>query len=107
LAQLINQGNALIVKYQQTLPGDIAVLSQYVLTVKVNADSVHELLSSFIGSTHLIEGAYNAQAHEYNIRLSFTPVVASALQAAGLSDVLSKLGLPPLSCIPAIGVTCP
>ena len=108
LAQLIDQGKALIVKYQTTLPSDFAQLAQYTITVRINADSVHTLLGSFIGSTHLLEGAYNAAYHEYNIRMSFTPDIARLIQESPLNQILTSLGLPPLpTCIPAIGVQCP
>jgi phospholipid/cholesterol/gamma-HCH transport system substrate-binding protein len=106
LARLINQGDALITKYQAQLPGDVATLTQFVMTVRVNADSAVQLLHSLNGASRLLIAAYDATNQGIVIRATLTPTVAAALQAAGLNNILTLLGLPPLSCIPALGVTC-
>jgi phospholipid/cholesterol/gamma-HCH transport system substrate-binding protein len=105
LANLINQGNALITKYQQTLPGDVATLTQLVMTVRVNTNAVADLLHNFNGSSHLLIVSYNAQYHEINIRVNITPAVLTALKPT-LDPILAMLGLQPIACIPLLGVLC-
>jgi phospholipid/cholesterol/gamma-HCH transport system substrate-binding protein len=101
LAKLTEDGKALLVKYQAQLPTDIARLTEVVLTVQVNADSVQQLVKAVDEVGRGVVAAYDPDSGGVRIRVTTTGLAAVVLQ-----PILDLLGLGAVDCIPIPGIAC-
>jgi virulence factor Mce-like protein len=100
LVRFIDEGKALVTKYEGQLPGDFAAFTKVIMTVRTNADSVAQVLRSFNDASHLVVDAYDPDLHTLSVRFNMSSEALSSLQ-----PFLDLLGLGPLPCPP--GSTCP
>jgi virulence factor Mce-like protein len=102
LTQLTREGGVLLESYKLQLPQDVASLANVVLTLKVNAGSVAQVLRAVdeVG-TGVVE-AYDPVSGGAKVRLTGTPTAMMALNA-----LFALLGLGPAPCIPLPDTVCP
>jgi phospholipid/cholesterol/gamma-HCH transport system substrate-binding protein len=97
LVRFVDEGKALVTKYETQLPGDVAGFARVVMTLRANADSVAQTLRTFDDAGNLLIKAHDPQLHTISIRMNMSPETFPA--AKPLLDLLG------LSCPP--GSTCP
>jgi phospholipid/cholesterol/gamma-HCH transport system substrate-binding protein len=100
LAQLSEQGQLLLQPVAQQLPGDIATLTQVVLTVQVNEDGLERFVQALPGVARVVEKSYDPAIQMFTIRIDVTSTVAQLL-----APLFKSLGIP-LPCLNLPGQSC-
>lgn len=100
MVRLTREGKALLTAYEVTLPEDLETVGTLALTIKVNADSVNELVDNLFSLNVELIDAYDAQHSAIRGR---GPAERSVLEQ--LLPILDELGAG-LPCVPSPGVTC-
>jgi virulence factor Mce-like protein len=99
VVQLSEEGELLLEQFGEQLPSDVATLAQVAMVVRVNIDSVVQLVHALPENSRLVIDAYDPARRVLRIRVNLTPDASEALQAA-----LAPLGVQP--CLEALGVVC-
>ena len=99
VVELTSEGNLLLEQFDQQLPQDIATLADVALVLRVNVESLSQLVQALPANSRMVVNAWDPVRRLLRIRVNLSPAAASALSAA-----LVPLGLEP--CIPDTGVQC-
>ena len=97
LANLSQEGLALVGEHATELRTDIGTLTDAAATIEANLASVDQLLDAGGLLTAGLEGAYDPESRSINLRNNFSPLVPELIEL-----LLGQLGLP-LACMPALG----
>jgi phospholipid/cholesterol/gamma-HCH transport system substrate-binding protein len=100
LVELTEQGNALLDKYREQLPDDLAGLTRLAMVIQDNAGSVQQLVHALREISDGFTAAYEPLTGGVRIRGSGGPTVLATIQQL---FTIFGLGIPP--CIP-IQVVC-
>jgi phospholipid/cholesterol/gamma-HCH transport system substrate-binding protein len=70
LVRFVDEGKALVTKYEAQLPGDVAAFAKVVMTLRTNADSVAQVLRTFDDAGNLMIKAHDPDLHTISIRFN-------------------------------------
>jgi phospholipid/cholesterol/gamma-HCH transport system substrate-binding protein len=70
LVRFVDEGKALVTKYETQLPGDVAGFAKVMMTLRTNADSVAQVLHAFDDAGNLVINAYDPDLHTLSIRFN-------------------------------------
>jgi phospholipid/cholesterol/gamma-HCH transport system substrate-binding protein len=99
VVELTSEGELLLEHVDQQLPQDVATLSDVAMVLRVNVDSLSQLVQALPANSRMVVNAWDPARRLLRIRVNLSPAAASALSAA-----LAPLGLAP--CVPGPGVDC-
>lgn len=100
MVRLTREGKAILTAYEVTLPEDLQTLGTVALTIKINADSVHDLIPNLFSLNVELIDAYDGQHSALRGR---GPAERSVLEQ--LLPILEQLGVG-TPCIPTPAVVC-